>query len=138
MNKREPVSFIMTRDVISVSENDNLDKVVHIFRKKGIRHLPVTKDGKITGMISRNDINRLTFGAIFDQQEEVDDAILHLLTIPQVMAANVHAVRSDTLIREVAEIFSDAEYHSLPVVDEGELKGIVTTTDVIRYLLDQY
>lgn len=128
----------MTRDVISVSENDNLDKVVHIFRKKGIRHLPVTKDGKITGMISRNDINRLTFGAIFDQQEEVDDAILHLLTIPQVMAANVHAVRSDTLIREVAEIFSDAEYHSLPVVDEGELKGIVTTTDVIRYLLDQY
>lgn len=138
MNKREPVSFIMTRDVISVSENDNLDKLVHIFRKKGIRHLPVTKDGKITGMISRNDINRLTFGAIFDQQEEVDDAILHLLTIPQVMAANVHAVRSDTLIREVAEIFSDAEYHSLPVVDEGELKGIVTTTDVIRYLLDQY
>jgi CBS domain-containing protein len=41
-------------------------------------------------------------------------------------------------VREVAEIFSTAEYHSLPVVDDGELRGIVTTTDVIKYMLDQF
>lgn len=32
----------------------------------------------------------------------------------------------------------EAEYHSLRVVDDGELKGIVTTTDIIKYMLDQY
>ena len=89
-------------------------------------------------MISRNDINRLTFGALFDNQEGADEAILQMLTIPQVMTADLHTVSSDTPIRDVAEIFSTAEYHSLPVVDDGELKGIVTTTDVIRYMLDQY
>lgn len=138
MKKREPVSRIMTKDVISVAENDKLDEVVTIFRKKGIRHLPVKKGGKITGMISRNDINRLTFGALFDNQEGADDAILQMLTIPQVMTADLRTVSSDTAIREVAEIFSTAEYHSLPVVDNEELKGIVTTTDVIKYMLDQY
>ena len=138
MKKREPVSHIMTKDVISVEENDKLNEVVAIFRKKGIRHLPVKKGGKVTGMISRNDINRLTFGALFDNQEGTDEAILQMLTIPQVMTAGLRTVSSDTSIREVAEIFSTAEYHSLPVVDDGELRGIVTTTDVIRYMLDQY
>lgn len=138
MKKNESVSYIMTKDVITVDESDKLEEVVRIFKKKNIRHLPVKNGKKITGMISRNDINRLTFGAIFDNQEQIDDAILDLLTIPQVMAANVHSVNSDTSIKEVAEIFSNAEYHSLPVVDDGELKGIVTTTDVIKYMLEQY
>jgi len=138
MKKNESVSYIMTKDVITVDESDKLGEVVRIFKKKNIRHLPVKNGKKITGMISRNDINRLTFGAIFDNQEQIDDAILDLLTIPQVMAANVHSVNSDTSIKEVAEIFSNAEYHSLPVVDDGELKGIVTTTDVIKYMLEQY
>ncbi len=138
MKKREPVSHIMTKDVISVLESDKLDEVVAIFRKKNIRHLPVKKGGKITGMISRSDINRLTFGALFDNQEGADEAILQMLTIPQVMTANVRTVSSDAPIRDVAEIFSAAEYHSLPVVDNEELKGIVTTTDVIKYMLDQY
>ncbi len=138
MKKREPVSHIMTKDVITVEENDKLSEVAAIFRKKGIRHLPVKKGGKITGMISRNDINRLTFGALFDNQEGADEAILQMLTIPQVMTADLHTISSDTPVREVAETFSTAEYHSLPVVDDGELRGIVTTTDVIKYMLDQF
>ena len=138
MKKGVPVSHIMTKDVISVAESDKLDEVVAIFRKKRIRHLPVKKGGKIIGMISRNDINRLTFGALFDNQEGADEAILQLLTIPQVMTADLRTVSSNTPVREVAEIFSAAEYHSLPVVDNEELKGIVTTTDVIKYMLDQY
>lgn len=138
MKKREPVSNIMTKEVISVSENDKLEEVVKIFRTKNIRHLPVRSGKKITGMISRNDINRLTFGALFDNQEGADEAIIQMLTIPQVMKADLHMVSSDTPIRDVAEIFSSAEYHSLPVVDDGELKGIVTTTDIIKFLLEQY
>jgi len=39
---------------------------------------------------------------------------------------------------ETAELFSKEDYHALPVVDNHQLKGIVTTTDVIRFLLDQY
>ncbi|MBX3257399.1 MAG: CBS domain-containing protein [Chitinophagaceae bacterium] len=138
MKKRKSVSAIMTKDVISIPENEKLEKVVEIFRTKSIRHLPVTSGKKITGIISRNDINRLTFGNLFDNQEGADEAIFQLLTIPQVMSSNPRTVTSEDTIKDVAEIFSEAEYHSLPVVDDGELKGIVTTTDVIRYLLEQY
>jgi CBS domain-containing protein len=47
-------------------------------------------------------------------------------------------VSEDDSIKDVAEIFVNEEFHALPVVAGHELKGIVTTTDVIRYLLDQY
>lgn len=138
MKKREPVSTIMTKDVIAVSENEKLEKVVEIFRTKNIRHLPVKNGKKITGIISRTDINKLTFGALFDNQQGADEAVLQWLSIPQVMSNKPRTVKSDDTIKEVAEIFSEAEYHSLPVVDNDELKGIVTTTDVIRYMLEQY
>ncbi len=138
MKKREPVSQIMTHDVYTVNETDKLHEAVAIIRNHKIRHLPVVKGNAVTGIISRTDINRLTFGALFENQEGADEAVLEMLSIPQVMTAKPRTVSSDTTIREVAEIFSNEEYHALPVVDNGELKGIVTTTDVIRYLLEQF
>lgn len=138
MKKREPVSQIMTKDVYKVNENEKLQDAVTIIRKHKIRHLPVMNGKNVTGIISSTDITRLTFGALFDNQEGADEAILEILSIPQVMTSNPKTVSSDLSIREVAEIFSKEEYHSLPVIDNGELKGIVTTTDVISYMLEQY
>lgn len=138
MKKREPVSHIMTSHVFTVQESDSLQKVLNVIRKNKIRHLPVMKGNTISGIISSTDINRLTFGSLFENQEGADEAVLEMLSVPQVMTANPRSVRSDDAIRDVADIFVKEEFHALPVVDDGELKGIVTTTDVIRYMLGQY
>jgi CBS domain-containing protein len=132
MKKREPISHIMTKTVVTVNQNDDLTKVVEKLKSNSIRHLPVVNGKKVVGIISRTDINRLTFGALFDGQEGSDEAILQMLTIPQVMTAKPKTVSSDAIIRDLAEIFSKEEFHALPVVDNDELKGIVTTTDVIK------
>jgi CBS domain-containing protein len=89
-------------------------------------------------MISRTDINRLTFGALFENQEGADEAILEILSITQVMTSKPKVVSISDSVKDVAEIFAKEEFHALPVVEGEELKGIVTTTDVIKYLLDQY
>ena len=138
MKKREPVSKIMTHHLISVKEDDKLSDVVDLIKKHKIRHMPVTKGGKISGIISATDVNRLTFGALFDNQEGADEAILQMLTISQVMTSKPRTVDSETPIKDVAEIFAVEHFHALPVVDDGVVKGIVTTTDVIKYMLEQY
>ncbi|SNR25736.1 CBS domain-containing protein [Flavobacterium sp. ov086] len=138
MKKREPISHIMTKTVITVNENDNLRKVVETLKQNSIRHIPIIKGKEVVGIISRTDINRLTFGALFEGQEGADEAILDMLTISQVMTSRPKTVSSDTIIRDLAEIFVKEEFHALPVVDNGELKGIVTTTDVVKYFLEQY
>jgi CBS domain-containing protein len=138
MKKREPISHIMTKSVITANENDGLRKVVEKLKQNTIRHIPIVKGKEVVGIISRTDINRLTFGALFEGQEGADEAILEMLTIPQVMTSKPKTVSSDTIIRDLAEIFVKEEFHALPVVDNGELKGIVTTTDVVKYFLEQY
>lgn len=138
MKKREPISSIMTTKVVAVQEQDKLQDVMDIFRKHKIRHLPVLSGKKIAGIISRTDINRLTFGALFDNQEGADEAVLEILSIPQVMTNKPKMVSPNDSIRDVAEIFANEEFHALPVVEGEELKGIVTTTDIIKYMLEQY
>lgn len=138
MKKREPVKEIMTKEVYSVQENQKLSTVLELFRKHKIRHLPVLNGKKISGIISRTDINRLTFGALFENQEGADEAVLEILSIPQVMTGKPRVVQENDTIKSVAEIFASEEFHALPVVENGELRGIVTTTDVIRYMLEQY
>ena len=138
MKKREPISHIMTKTVVTVNQNDDLRKVVEKLKSNSIRHIPVVNGKEVVGIISRTDVNRLTFGALFDGQEVVDEAILDMLTIPQVMTSKPKTLSSDTIIKDLASTFVKEEFHALPVVDNGELKGIVTTTDVIKYFLEQY
>lgn len=61
-----------------------------------------------------------------------------MFTIEQVMSKNLVTVSSTTTIKEVAEILSEKEFHALPVVDDSVLVGIVTTTDLINFLLKQF
>jgi len=138
MKKREPISHIMTKSVVTVNQNDDLKEVVTKLKSNSIRHIPVVNGKEVIGIISRTDINRLTFGALFDSQDGADEAILDMLTISQIMTSKPKTVSSETVIKDLAEIFVKEEFHALPVVDNGVLKGIVTTTDVIRYLLEQY
>ncbi|MEZ0128837.1 CBS domain-containing protein [Flavobacterium sp. LBUM151] len=138
MKKREPISHIMTKTVVTANENDDLKIVVELLKKYVIRHIPIVRGKEVVGIISRTDINRLTFGALFEGQEGADEAILDMLTISQVMTSKPKTVSSDTIIRDLAEIFVKEDFHALPVVDNGQLKGIVTTTDVVKYFLEQY
>lgn len=139
MKKREPVSGIMTASVITVDKNDHdLRDLKEVFRKEKIRHIPVMEGDNLVGIVSKNDLNRLSFGSLFDNQGDADEAVLDMLSIDQIMSENPRSVTPETTIKEVAEIFASENFHSLPVAENGSIKGIVTSTDVIKYLLEQY
>lgn len=141
MKKREPVSTIMTKNVVAVQLDDTLLNANKLILKHHIRHLPVVHGTQLVGMLSKTDINRLTFSGLFAGEGEVDEAVFDMLNIGQVMSHKPRAVKESDTIKEVAEILSKEEFHSLPVVadeDESKLVGIVTTTDVIKYMLEQY
>lgn len=137
MKKREPVSKIMTSDVITLNHTDNLDTAEQLFKNNNIRHIPVVSGTSIIGMLSLTDLLRISF-ADAAADGAVDTTVYNMFTIEQVMAKSIVSVSSDTTIKEAAEILSSKEFHALPVVNNGELEGIVTTTDMINYLLDQY
>ena len=141
MKKKEPVSHIMSKSVYTVdSESDSLYDAQKLMESKHIRHVPVVSGKKLTGMISLTDIQRISFGANLEgEKNTIDHAMFEMLSINQVMKHEPRTVTPEATIREVAEQLAIEEFHALPVVDnENNLKGIVTTTDMVRFLIDQY
>ena len=139
MKKRTPVSTIMTKNLVTVNHKDDLTTAEALFKSHKIRHIPVVNGKKIIGMLSYTDLLRISYAdAVYDGEENIDTMVYNMFTIEQVMAKSLVRVSSQTTIKEVAEILSEKEFHALPVVDENELVGIVTTTDLIDYLLEQY
>lgn len=139
MEKSVPVSEIMTKDIIKLTISDDLTKAESLFKHYKIRHIPVVSGATIIGMLSYTDLLRISFAdAIDDDEEVIDTTVYNLFTVEQVMAKKLTTITPMTTIKEAAEILSTKDFHALPVCDEHMLVGIVTTTDLIKYLLKQY
>jgi CBS domain-containing protein len=129
----------MTKEVVKLNLSDDLTKAEKLFKKHHIRHIPVVNGNKIVGMLSYTDLLRISFAdAVDDDEMDIDVTVYNMFSVEQVMARNLVKVSPETTIREVAEILSAREFHALPVVEDELLVGIVTTTDLIKYLIDQY
>jgi len=139
MKEQTLVSAVMTKNVITLNSADNLETAERLFKKHRIRHIPVVSGEKIIGMLSYTDLLRISFAdAVDDEDESVETMVYNMFTIEQVMAKNLISVPSSATIEHVAEILSEREFHAIPVVDNGKLIGIVTTTDLINFLLEQF
>lgn len=135
MNTNTPVSSIMTKNLITADIADDLRHVSTLLKRNHIRHIPVVSGDKLVGIVSKSDIMRLSFGDIYEGREQADDTIFDLLKLEQVMVSNPRTVQAGDTIKTVAEIFAHEEFHALPVVDNEKIVGIVSTTDVIKYML---
>ncbi|MFV0143921.1 CBS domain-containing protein [Empedobacter falsenii] len=137
MKQRVPVAQIMAKVLIAVPANKKLSEVNELFKEYNIRHIPVTEGAKLVGVVSKNDVSRLGYG-VGDVDTKALNALYDTYELKDVMVKEPVTVSSDTNIKDVAEILSQQSFHSLPVVDNDEVVGIVTSTDLVNYLLEQY
>lgn len=136
--KAVPVSDIMTKDLIVLNPAQSLYEAEALFRKHKIRHIPVVESKKLLGILSHSDLLRISFADLTDEEDYVESVVYDMYTIDQVMAKAPITVNVDATVKEVAEVLSQQSFHSLPVVENDELVGIVTTTDLINYMLKQF
>lgn len=138
IKKREQVSVIMTKQPFSVTLKSNITEVEsRLMKKHFIRHAPVVDGSTLLGMISKTDLERISFLEI-EGDKTIKKKYFDLFTVGQVMTKNVQCIQEDDLIKDAAEILSLGSYHALPVLKDNKLVGIITFTDLINYLLRQY
>ena len=137
MKKKTPISEIMTTNIISVDKSQTLNEVADLIEEHNFRHVPVVSGKKIVGMLSQVDLGKISFINTFDGLE-MTDAMFDALTIEQVMTRSLTTVQSSDTIYDVALNLSESEFHALPVLDGEDLVGIVTSTDLIKYLVAQF
>ena len=117
----EAVHTIMTNNPISLSSNQSIADVDSLFKHHRIHHLPVVDDKKLVGLVTT-----------YDLWNHIDKDPTKIF-VKDVMTRSVVKISPNDKIGTAAELFLDNRFHALPVVNEGELVGIVTTFDLLKY-----
>jgi CBS domain-containing membrane protein len=132
------VSFVMTAEnLITVEVGEKLSRVRQLLAEKPIHHIPVLERNKLVGIISTTDFLTLGIGLRFLEDESQDTELDERFTVARVMETSLVTLHPRDSLRRAAEILTKESFNSLPVVDEvGELVGILTTRDLLRFVLE--
>jgi CBS-domain-containing membrane protein len=139
MKKHEPISKIMSANVASVQVGQPLSDVRDLMLNANIHHVPIIDGSKLVGLISFTDLMKINFVINGVDERSINAIIDKQFSIQEIMSDKLVTIKNTDTIRGGSVLLAKGGFHSLPVIDdEGALVGIVTTTDLIRYLNEQY
>ena len=145
------VKDIMTRELITVSPETEVVHATKLLLENRINGVPVTDEtGKLVGILCQSDLiaqqKKLPIPSFFTllnglipitsmKQIEKQVQKITAATVAQAMTKNPVTVQPDTEIEEVASLMVDNNFHTIPVMDEGQLVGSVGKEDILRTLM---
>lgn len=132
--KEGVVKEIMMGSPVTLGPEDTLDLANDVISLGRIRHIPVVEDGRVVGLLSQRDLIGAAANQIFGLKQRSTSALLKTILIKDVMKKRVITVEPHTKIQAVAQLMADKKIGCVPVVSEGALVGLVTTTDILRYV----
>ena len=121
----------MTREVVTLSPQDTAKTALALCRERRLRHLPVLEEGRLVGIVSDRDLR----AAVPPLGDSGRAAALAEIRAGEVMAREVVTVARDDPIEQAANTMRERRIGCLPVVEGGELVGIITASDVMDALV---
>lgn len=128
------VRQLMQRDVITLPAGATLDLVDDLMRVDRIRHVPVVSGGAVVGLVSHRDVVRAAVSNLLEVDSESAQSWLRQVPVGEVMTKEVLTAHPDAPIEGAIDMMLKERVGCLPVVDNGELVGLLTETDCLRYL----
>jgi CBS-domain-containing membrane protein len=145
------VKDIMTTEIITVSPETEIVQATKLLLENRINGLPVLDEsGRLVGILCQSDLiaqqRKLPIPSFFTlldglipltSEKQIDKQVRKIaaVTVAEAMTPDPVTVQPDTNIEEVAALMVDRNFHTIPVVDEGELVGIVGKEDILRTLM---
>ena len=129
------VSDYMTTEVTSVNESDTLLDATMVFLRSTLRHLPVLRGQQLVGVITERDVKQYAPSVLSGITSEEYNRTLETTPISRVMTRDPVTVAPGQRVVEAARLLTSKRIGCLPVVEHGELRGIITTTDMLKLLM---
>ena len=138
MDFTSPVSKYMSRKLITVSPLDRMSAVKEIFETKNVHHVLVVRHTKLVGILSKTDYMQfLKCSNASAPDKLIESSRLHSYTVEEVMTKGLATLESSDRVNVALQVFAENLFHAIPIVDDGEVVGILTTYDIIKALLEE-
>jgi len=126
----------MKKDLITITKDERMTTARKIMKEKNIRHLPVVDGKKLIGLVTNMDIRKAEASPATSLEIRELHYLLDKLTAGEIMTRNVITISPDISIEEAATLIHDNKIGCLPVVEDGNLVGMITENDVMEILID--
>jgi acetoin utilization protein AcuB len=126
----------MSKDVITVDVNDSMQDAIKCLKEHNIRMLPVTKKGKLVGILTDRDLKRASASDATSLDVHELLYLLSRIKVKNIMTKDVITVPADFTVEETAQVLQKNKISGAPVVDaRGQIVGTITQTDLFRVLI---
>lgn len=127
----------MTPDPVTISDDAAIDDALKLMRDKNVRRLPVVdKKGKLVGIVAEKDVLYASPSPATSLSIHEIHYLVSRIKVSEIMTKNVITVTDDTPLEDAARVMADNQIGALPVVHDGELRGIITETDLFKIFLE--
>ncbi|GLR17194.1 CBS domain-containing protein [Portibacter lacus] len=133
-NTKITAGDLMRSKLITLHPKDKLERVKQIFDDYSFRHIPIVVGGKVQGIISKSDFLHIEGTSRDSFDKFLNSKRFKMHTVDEYMKAEVVCCKLDTPLLNLTKLFLANEIHSVLVVDDEELVGIVTPQDILRWL----
>lgn len=131
------VEEYMSKKIVTAPSDMSVGAAARSMINNGFRRLPVLRDNVLIGIITASDIMRfLGSGDIFDRLVTGNAREVFQVPVSTLVKRDIIFTKSDIDLGEAANVMLDKNVGSLPVLEDGELKGIITERDFIRAMAD--
>jgi CBS domain-containing protein len=128
------VRQLMQRHVVTLRASDTLDTADDIMSQARIRHLPVTEDGYVVGVLSQRDLFHAAISSMLGLGKATEKRHLAKVPVRAAMTPTPFMVAPDASVRTAVGLMAEQKIGCLPVVENGRLVGLLSETDCLRYL----
>jgi CBS domain-containing protein len=119
----EEISSIMEEEVITLHEQDTISDAIKTMLRRNVSGFPiVNEDSTVIGIVSERDFVSLVANIVTGKR------------LFDIMSRDVVTARPDTTVEEAAQLMISNDFTRVPIVQEGVMLGVVTTSDIVNYL----
>ena len=123
----------MSKNVITVKDDDSLSDAIHLFKKKIISTVPVLKDGDLVGIVTDGDVKKAAPSDATSLDKFEIMSLIDTVPIHSIMSKPVVTIEADHTIDEAARIMLSSGISGMPVLDKNkDIEGIITKSDLFR------
>jgi len=135
---------IMTNKVITAERDTSVEQIAALMMKHHISAVPIVEKGRVVGLVSEGDLMRRVEGAVEKHRswwlsffanpdlEASEYVALHGRSAKDIMTTNVVTIPSDMPVGEIARLLEKKHFKRVPVLDDGELVGIVSRANLLH------
>ncbi len=129
------IKDVMTKNPISVSPETYVLHAQKVMKEKNIRRLPVVDKGRLVGIVTKHDILEAAPSSAKSLSIHELNYLLSQMKVKDIMKKNPVALTPYTPVEDALKIGQEEKIGSFPVVDNSKLVGIVTESDIVRFLI---